>query len=153
MELTGRFEDGLRDTVLDEMETRAREEIGPQLEREAATLLEQYGERHEYQVRALADAIRHEVERDDSGVRVRLLVPDPGLLFERGTVDHVIEPNNAEVLSFIWSERHNPPEWVKEEFEREGDGWRVFLPRVEVSGLPEARFIRDALHEIRRMLE
>ena len=32
-------------------------------------------------------------------------------------------------------------------------GWRVFLPDVDVSGLPESRAIRDALNALRRLLE
>jgi len=153
MQLASNFEDDLRESLLDDIERRAREEIGPQLRREAEQLLESYGERHEYDVRSLARALDVKVERNAGGVTITLIVPDPGLLFERGTVDHVVEAQGDGVLSFVWSERHDPPEWVKEEYEREGDGWRVFLPKVEVSGLPEARFIRDALHEIRRELD
>jgi hypothetical protein len=43
----------------------------------------------------------------------------------------------------VWED---PPQWVREEFEPEGDGWRVFLPETTPSGLPEARFIRDTLN-------
>ena len=150
--LDSNFEDDLREALLDDMERKARDEIAPELEREVTQLLEAYGRRNEYDVRAIVQATRTEVNRSADGVRVVLRMPHPALLFERGTVDHPVPTRNADMLSFVWEERHNPPEWVREEFEREGDGWRVFLPETNVSGLPEGRFIRDALHHIRREL-
>jgi hypothetical protein len=58
--------------------------------------------------------------------------------FEFGTSDHTVE---GDPLSFVW-DTDDAPRWVKKEFEREGEGYRVFLARVEVSGLPETRFTR-----------
>lgn len=153
MELDSSFEDDLREALLDDMEQTARDEIGPELKRRVTDLLEDYGSRHDYDVRAIVDAMRVSVDRTAEAVEIRLELPDPALLFERGTVDHEVRAKSADVLSFIWERRHDPPQWVRDEFEQEGDGWRVFLPKVEVSGLPEGRFIRDALHQIRRRLE
>lgn len=152
MKLDSDFESDLREAILDELEAKATEEIAPRLEQEIRDLLEAYGDRNEYDVSTLLAGLQVEVERGRQGVRVVARLPDPALLFERGTVGHEVHAKSADVLSFIWEKRHNPPEWVREEFDREGDGWRVFLPSVEVEGLPEGRFIRDALNEIRRHL-
>jgi hypothetical protein len=152
-ELDSRFEDDLRGAVLDVVEQRMREEIAPEFESRLRARIDNYARRHDYNLGALMDGLEVEVERQSNTVQLVARLPDPALLFERGTVDHEIEAKNADVLSFIWSRRHDPPQWVREEFEREGDGWRVFLPSVEVSGLPEGRFIRDTMHEIRRRLE
>jgi hypothetical protein len=70
--------------------------------------------------------------------------------FEFGTSDHTIEGDP--ILSFVWEERHDPPEWVREEFDAEGDGYRVFLPEVEVAGVRETRAVRDGLNQIRRQI-
>jgi len=150
MKLDRDFEDDLAESLLDELERKARADIAPRLASETRRLLDEYGRRNDYDIAGIRDAIRTDVTRTDSTVRVTMRLPDPALLFERGTVDHVVEADDAEVLSFIWE---NPPQWVREEFEQEGEGYRVFLPEVEVSGLPEGRFIRDALHEVRRRLE
>ena len=153
MSLSSTFEADLRDGALNQIEQTARDEIAPDLRERIQSLLEDYGSRHDYDVRALVDAVETEVVRSGDTVRVVARLPDPALLFERGTAAHVVEAQSADVLSFVWERRHDPPQWVREEFDREGDGWRVFLPSVEVSGLPEGRFIRDALHDIRRSLE
>jgi hypothetical protein len=146
------FEDDLREAVLDELEQKAYDDTAPELEKQISQNLRAYGSRHDYDVRALIAGLQVDVVRDGDGVWVIARLPDPALLFERGTVGHEIHAKNADVLSFVWEKRHNPPEWVKEEYDREGDGWRVFLPSVEVEGLPEGRFIRDTLHEIRGFL-
>ena len=137
------FEDDARDALLDELEVYAREEIAPAVQQHAHDILEAYGRRHDYDVESIIAAGETAVDRRGDRVIVRWGWPEPAIFFERGTVDHVVEARNADVLSFIWED---PPQWVREEYEREGDGWRVFLPKVEVSGLPESRFIRDTLN-------
>lgn len=137
------FEGDARDALLDELEVYAREEIAPAVQQHAHDILEAYGRRHDYNVESIIAAGETAVERRGDRVVVRWGWPEPAIFFERGTVDHVVEARNADVLSFIWED---PPQWVREEYEREGDGWRVFLPSVEVSGLPESRFIRDTLN-------
>ena len=153
MQLDNSFESDLGEAVLDKIEQQIREEIAPDFESRVRARMQNYARRHSYNLGVLQDALEVDVERQDNEVRLVARFPDPALLFERGTADHEIEAKNADVLSFIWERRHDPPDWVKEEFEKEGDGWRVFLPSVEVSGLPEGRFIRDTLHEFRRRLE
>lgn len=145
--LDSSFERDLRDAVLDELEQHARSEIAPAVREHAHELLREYGDRHEYDVQSLIDASETRVERRGDRVVTRVGWPEPAIYFERGTVAHTVEATDASVLSFIWEE---PPAWVREAYEPEGDGYRVFLPRVEVDGLPEARFIRDTLNWVNR---
>ena len=137
------FEADAREALLDDLEDYAREEIAPQVQSHAHEILRQYGQRNDYDVEPIIEAGETDVSRRGDRVVVRFGWPEPAIYFERGTVEHVVEAKNADVLSFIWED---PPEWVREEFEPEGDGYRVFLPKVEVAGLPESRFIRDTLN-------
>ncbi|WP_199719503.1 hypothetical protein [Halorubrum sp. Atlit-26R] len=137
------FEADAREALLDELEDYAREEIAPHVQAHAHEILRQYGQRNDYDVEPIIEAGETEVSRRGDRVVVRFGWPEPAIYFERGTVEHVVEAKNADVLSFIWEDA---PEWVREEFEPEGDGYRVFLPKVEVAGLPESRFIRDTLN-------
>ncbi|WP_135830640.1 hypothetical protein [Halorussus halobius] len=153
MELDSNFEDDLRDAILDAGEEHAADSLADEYEALLREKIEAYGSQHDYDVSTLLAGLSVEVDRTGDAVRLRARLPDPALLFERGTARHEVEAKNADVLSFIWSEGGrgaDPPEWVREEYERESDGWRVFLPSVEVEGLPEGRFIRDTLAEIRR---
>lgn len=136
------FVDDARDGVLDELEDYAREVIAPTVQAHAHEILHAYGQRHGYDVQSIIDAGETRVERRKGRVLVQWGWPEPAIFLERGTVDH--GPRTADVLSWVWED---PPAWVREEFEREGDGYRVFLP--EVSGLPESRFIRDTLNWLR----
>jgi hypothetical protein len=137
------FEADAREALLDDLEDYAREEIAPQVQAYAHEILRQYGQRHDYDVEPIIEAGETAVIRRGDRAVVRFGWPEPAIYFERGTVEHVVEAKNADVLSFIWED---PPEWVREEFEPEGDGYRVFLPKVGVAGLPESRFIRDTLN-------
>jgi hypothetical protein len=141
------FEDDAREAILDAAEDHAREAIAPAVRDHAHEILAAYGRENDYDVSPIIEAGETSVERRGDAVVVRWGWPEPAIFFERGTVDHVVEARNAEVLSFIWE---GPPDWVREEFEREGDGYRVFLPKVEVAGLPESRFIRDTLNWLRQ---
>ena len=147
MNLDSDFERKLQSAVLDDIEQRAREQIAPEVQHHAHEILRSYGQRHDYDVGTIIDAGETAVERTGRAVRIRWGWPEPAIYFERGTVDHRIEATNADVLSFIWED---PPQWVREEFEPEGDGYRVYLPETNVSGLPESRFIRDTLNWLRR---
>jgi len=137
------FEDDAREALLDELEDHAREEIAPAVQQHAHDILEAYGAENDYDVAPIIEAGETAVVRRGDTVVVRWGWPEPAIFFERGTVDHVVEARDADVLSFVWDD---PPEWVREEFEREGDGWRVFFRSVEVDGLPESRFIRDTIN-------
>jgi hypothetical protein len=153
------FEDDLREAALDAAE---RELIGRQdnvvfgfIERVHGRL-EAYGRAYDYNVQPIIDSLG-EVEIDRSGDRIAIRIGwehEAIRYFEFGTSDHTIEGNP--ILSFVWED---PPQWVREEFDqargsggRFESGWRVFLPEVEVSGIPEARAIRDTLNWLRREL-
>jgi hypothetical protein len=150
MSLSNNFEAELREATLDSVEDA---EIDDRLRERIRELLTDYQTRHDYHLDAVVDAVRVETDRSGDTVTYTAHLPHPSFLFEMGTSDHVITPTDADVLSFVWERRHDPPQWVREQYEREGDGWRVFLPEVEVSGLPEGRFVRGALDELRRELE
>ncbi|WP_436344501.1 hypothetical protein [Natronorubrum sp. FCH18a] len=152
MELESSFEDDLREAVLDDVEKKARDEIAPEVQAKAHEILENYGQRHEYNVSTIIEAGVTRVERRKGRVIVRWGWPEPAIYFERGTT-HSKPISGNPILSFVWERRHDPPQWVRDEFDREGNGWRVFLPQTQPSGLPEARFIRDALNYARRRLE
>jgi len=151
--LDGGFEAAAREGMIDNVEQRCRDEVAPELAADIKDRLEAYGQRHDYDVRAMVSATSWDVVRRGGEVRIVVSLPDPAYLFETGTVDHPVEADQADVLSFVWERRHDPPQWVRDEYEREGNGWRVFLPKVEVTGLPEGRFIRDSLNAFRRRLE
>jgi hypothetical protein len=150
MSLSNNFEAELREATLNSVEEA---EIDDRLRERIRELLTDYQTRHDYHLDAVVDAVRVETDRSGDTVTYTAHLPHPSFLFEMGTSDHVITPTDADVLSFVWERRHDPPQWVREQYEREGDGWRVFLPKVEVSGLPEGRFVRGALDELRRELE
>lgn len=152
MQLDSDFEADLQAALLDDVERRARQKLAPQVQQRAHELLREYGQRHDYDVESLIAAGETEVIRRSDAVELRWGWPEPAIYFEFGTADHVVQAQGAEALSFVWDRDDNPPQWVREEFEREGDGWRVFLPEVEVDGLPEARYIRDALNYARRVI-
>ena len=155
MQTDSSFEDHLKASLLDRLETYARDEFAPTLEQHLRERIEMYGQRNDYDVSILLAGLTVDVERDDDSISVRTRLPHPAYLFETGTVAHRIEATDADVLSFVWERdaRTPPPQWVREEFEEEGDGWRVYFQSVEVSGLPEGRFLRDTLHWARRQLE
>jgi hypothetical protein len=141
------FRPDAREAILDDLERHARDAIAPTVREHAADILREYGRANDYDVDPIIEAAETEVDRRGDEVVVRWGWPEPAIFFERGTVDHVVEARNADVLSFVWTD---PPDWVREEFSREGDGWRVFFRSVEVAGLPESRFIRDTLNWVRR---
>lgn len=141
------FDDDLRDAVLADAEQHARAAIAPEVLGYAHAILDAYGQENDYDVDPIIEAAETEVRREGDAVLVRWGWPEPAIFFERGTVDHVVEADEAPVLSFVWED---PPEWVREEFEPEGDGWRVFFQSVEVEGLPASRFVRDTLNWLRR---
>jgi hypothetical protein len=152
VELAQSFEDDLREALLDDAEANAARVLANKLDTLANGALLEYGRANDYDVRALIEASVVEIDRHQDGITITARWPEPAIYFEFGTSDHTITPTNAEVLSFVWED---PPQWVREEFDRARDssgrfrsGWRVFFPEVEVSGLPEARFIRDALRAI-----
>lgn len=148
------FEEQLREAVLDDAEQSLIGEDGlvQQAVEQAHERLRAYGREHEYDIEPIIDSFAGpEVERDDGQLTVRWgWRHEASVYMEFGTSDHTIEGDP--VLSFIWG-KEDAPDWVAREFEPEGDGYRVFLPEVEVSGLPESRYVRDALNWLRREVQ
>ena len=113
--------------------------------------LREYAREFEYRVESVIDSLQGPTIIDQSDRHFTLRFGwdhEAAPYLEWGTSDHTIEGNP--ILSFIWEDRHDPPDWVAEEYEREGGGYRVFLPEVEVAGVRETRFARHALDWLRR---
>jgi len=146
------FEDKLAETVLDKAERNfygERDGWAFQFVQRVHDRLRRYGERLDYRVEPIIDSFELvDARRDDRSVSVVLRWPHKAAVYmEFGTSPHTIEGNP--ILSFIWEERHDPPEWVRREYEPEGDGYRVFLPEVEVAGVEKIRQVRTALRWFR----
>jgi hypothetical protein len=155
MNLAADFEADLRESMLDSVEHELvgkREPIIFAAIQFVRGRLERYARDFDYNVQSVLDSLEPvEVDRGDGQLTVRFGWSHEAFPYiEFGTSDHTIEGDP--ILSFVWEERHDPPDWVAEEFEREGDGYRVFLPEVEVAGVRETRAVRDAMHWLRREL-
>ena len=145
------FEDKPEEAILDEAE---RELVGKQdnivfqaIQRVRGRL-ERYAREEDYDVQPLLDTFTGvDVQRSEGTLTIRWGWDHPAIeYFEWGTSDHTVDGDP--VLSFVWS-RDEAPDWVAEEFEEEGDGYRVFLPEVDVAGIEETRAIRDSLTWLR----
>lgn len=157
--LSQSFETDLRDALVDDVERQvlARgDNIAQQFMEAANDNLREYGARFGYDVEPIIDALRVlDRRRTANGVSVRVEWDHEAAVYmEFGTPRHRVE--GRPVLSFVWED---PPAWVREEFEqargsggRFQSGYRVFLPEVEVEGLPEGRWIRDALRFLELLL-
>ncbi|PHQ44665.1 hypothetical protein DJ68_17340 [Halorubrum sp. C3] len=113
--------------------------------------LREYAREFDYRIESVIDSLQGPeiIEQSDRHFTIRFgWDHEAAPYLEWGTSDHTIEGDP--ILSFIWEDRHNPPDWVAEEYEREGGGYRVFLPEVEVAGVRETRFARHALDWLRR---
>ena len=107
--------------------------------RESHDRLSAYGSEHSYAVENIEQSFTGvDVSEGGDTLAVGWGWEHPATAYmERGTSDHEIHGNP--VLSFVWED---PPQWAEERFESEGDGVRAFLSEVEVSGLPESRFVQ-----------
>lgn len=155
MRLEQSFEAGLREALLEDVERAAaseRDNLVFQAIQEGHEHLRAWGQERDYDVEPIIESLgAPEVERSGNSVTVRWEYDHPAVeYFEFGTSDHVVDGDP--VLSFVWS-ADEAPRWVKKEFEREGDGYRVFFGSVEVSGIAETRFIRHSLVWLRRQLD
>jgi len=155
MQLEAGFEDSLQEALLDDVEHQLvgeRDNLVAQAVSFVHGRLDRYGREFDYRVEPIKQSLRVEaVERSGGSITVRFGWTHEAIVYlEFGTSEHTIEGDP--VLSFVWEERHNPPDWVAEEFEQEGDGYRVFLPEVTVAGVKETRAIRDAMHYLRRQM-
>ena len=151
--LDSSFEDDLAEAVLDEVE---HELVGKQGNlvheaiQESKAALETFST--EYNVGPIFDSLEGPaVHRTSNSITVRWEFTHPAAgFFEFGTPDNYPIEGDP-VLSFVWED---PPQWVTEEFEKEGKGYRVFFPEVDSGeGIPETRFTRVALRHIRWLME
>jgi hypothetical protein len=140
MRLDADFEDQLREAALRNGRDALMEAAWDAIEASEERLQAWASERDWDNVQSILDSrVGPFLEREADFLRVKWRYDHPAALyFETGTSDHVVE---GDPLSFVW-DTEDAPRWVKKEFEREGKGYRVFLARVEVSGLPETRFTR-----------
>jgi len=146
------FEDKLAETVLDKAERNfygERDGWAFQFVQRVHDRLRRYGERLDYRVEPIIESFEVVgTSRTDRGLSVKLAWRhEASVYMEFGTTSHEVRGNP--VLSFIWEERHDPPDWVRQEYEPEGDGYRVFLPEVEVAGIEKIRQVRTALRWFR----
>jgi hypothetical protein len=148
--LTSPFEDDLREALLDDAERQLIGEqanLAQQFVQQAHDTLREYGQEFDMNIEPVIDSLEvGDVSRDSNGVSVRLeWTHEAAGYFEVGTSRHTVQ--GQPVLSFIWED---PPQWVREAFDQEAGGWRVFFAEVEVSGIPAARYIRDTLEWLRQ---
>lgn len=152
--LGGSFERELQEALLDDIEDRLLRPGGPVRRGIEAShqRLRAWGTERDYDIEPVIDSLQDPtLERRRDGITARWGWGHPATpYFEFGTRDHTIEGNP--ILSFVWDDE-NAPRWVKKEFDREGDGYRVFFRKVEVSGVAETRFIRHGLRVVRNELQ
>lgn len=148
MELETAFEGKAQNALLDDVEFKLggrRGNLGHEFVQAAHDNLREYGQEYDYDVEPIIESLgTPELTRGADHVTLTVQWDHVFATFaQTGTTAHTIRGNP--ILSFVWEKRHDPPDWVKEQFEREGDGWRVFLSEVTVDGVPEGRWITDAL--------
>jgi len=138
----------LRDDVREQLVGRERNLIARTIA-EAADNLRNAAAENEWDIENVLSSVQVETFERGDELAVRIDYDHPAAeFFEYGTSAHTIEGNP--VLSFVWEQRHDPPEWVRENFNEDTSeggrpGFRVFFASVDVAGLPETRFLRSAL--------
>lgn len=151
MNITSDFQEDLDDALVEAAIDHLMADEGPveQAIEQSHEILRQYGARNDYSVDSIIESLQEpEVKRISNGFQIRWgWEHEAAPYFEWGASEHTIDGNP--VLSFVWED---PPQWVTEEFEPEGDGYRVFFGSVEHPGLPEARFARAVLDHLREEL-
>jgi len=152
MELASDFTQQAQQALLDDVEQTLvgeRDNLVFAATQRVRGRLERYEREFDYNIQPVLDSFTGiDVTRTDNSITVRWGYDHPAIqYFEFGTSEHTIEGDP--VLSFVWS-REDAPDWVAEEFDEEGDGYRVFLPEVKVAGVKETRAIRDAMNWLRR---
>jgi len=111
---------------------------------QAHDALRAYGSEYDYRVESIIDSFQG-VEADRSADRITASwhwEHEAASYMEFGTSDHTVDGSPLLVFSFSESEYPGLAEMFP-------DG-TAFLPEVEVSGLPEARWVRDSLTWFRR---
>ena len=128
------FEDDLRKAILDDVERKARDDIGPRLIRVARENWRAYASRNSYDIDHIPEDAELFVDRDDDSVSIRIEWPGLTALFEWGVDPHTIDGNP--LLHFYWEKID---QWVTTESVNWGS---------ETGGIPESRAIRDALDQL-----
>jgi hypothetical protein len=153
MDLDASFEDDVEAAILDDVE---HELVGGggnlvhEAIQQSKEALQDFAD--QYNVGPIWQSLEGpEVDRTDESITVRWrFTHDAAGFFEFGTPDNYRIEGNP-ILSFVWED---PPEWVTEEFEPEGDGYRVFFSEVDSGeGIKETRFTRWGLRWLRWQLE
>ncbi|SEQ30775.1 hypothetical protein [Natrinema salaciae] len=135
MEFDSSFEDDLREAVLDDVEQKARDDIGPRLIDIARENWQAYASRHDYDIDHIwKDVEGPFVDRDGDSVSVRIKWPGLTALFEWGVDPHTIKGNP--LLYFYWDAKD---QWITTDEVNWGS---------ETGGIPESRAIRDSLDRL-----
>lgn len=137
--LDSSFEADLREAMLDDVQQKLSEEIGPALKRAAEENWKAYANQNGYDIDHIwEDADGPFVDRSQKGVSLRIEWPGLTALFEFGVSPHTIDGNP---LLHFYYERID--RWITVTSVEWGS---------ETGGIPESRAIRDALNQIRRVL-
>ena len=147
MNLAADFEAELRESMLDSVEHELVGKQGNlvfQAIQRSHNVLREYGRRHDYEVEPIIESLGQvELDRTDQSITARWGWQAPAApFFALGTSDHVAD---GDPLVFQWPDA---PDEVAQQFEDTFP--TVFFSQVEVSGLPESRFVREALLWLRR---
>lgn len=155
MNLDSDFERQLQEALLDDIQERMLADDGPvwgAVER-SHEILREYGQANDYDVGPIIEALSEPAitRKGDRVVAYWGWFHPAAPHFEWGTSDHTVDGDP--VLTFIWEDA--PPD-IHEMFpdtQRVDGDPRVFFGEVEVAGLPESRFVRDALDWLRREVQ
>lgn len=136
--------------VLDDAERKLVGESRPlvyQAMRVSHGTLRSYASRTDYDVESIADSFAGvEVDRSDSELTVTWRWDHPAAIYmNNGTSDHTI--HGDPVLAFTFDEDEYP--YLAEMFP---DG-TAFLSEVDVSGLPQSRFVQAGLEWLRQEVQ
>lgn len=151
--LDSSFEDDLREAVLDDVEQKLVGQQGNLVHeaiQQSHEALKDFAD--QYNVEPIFESLEGpNVDRSNNSITVRWeFTHEAAGFFEFGTPDNY-QIDGDPVLSFIWED---PPQWVTEEFEQEGDGYRVFFPEVDSgAGIEETRFTRWGLRWLRWQIQ
>lgn len=137
----------VRDQYLDSVYSTlvgAQDNLVFQTVQQANDQLRQYGTEYDYEVESVIESFAGvEAERPAGRITVSWYWDhEAASFYEFGTSDHTIDGDP--VLVFEFDPQEYP--YLDEMFP---DG-TAFLPQVSVSGLPEARWVRDSLNWLRR---
>ena len=153
MELDSSFEAGLAKAVLDDAEevlVTGHDPLVFGAIQESHERLREFADQYPGVDSVIESLVEPEIERTETSLTIRWgWEHEAAPYFEFGTSDHTVDGNP--ILSFVW-DAEDAPAWVAEEFEREGDGYRVFFGSVDVTGIDETRFVRQAINWLRREL-